>query len=91
MNIFSNGIKAICEKLKKFVNRSSTSAEEKLTERVQQILKEKPCPNLHEVLQNLSHTVTPESDAYKRVRHLAKYARKRRVRKKNQRRLERLQ
>lgn len=49
-----------------------------------------PFQELFDVMQNLSAALEPHCKKKRRIEHLAKHARKRRVRKKNQRRLERL-
>ena len=92
MNIFSKFMKIFCERINSFNHCGpETTLEEQLKGKIHTQMENNPCPNLHEGLETLSQMVTPAPAVSKRVRYLAKHARKRRVREKNQRRLARLQ
>lgn len=84
MNFFGKGLQSIMKRLGSILRHSSPK-ETNLSERACDYLADHPSPNLSEVISALQ--AQTESG---RIYYLSRYARKFRVRKKNQKRLNRL-
>lgn len=84
MNFFGKGLQSIMKRLGS-IFRHSSPEEKELSERACDFISDHPSPNLDEVISALQAQNKPG-----RIYYLSRYARKFRVRKKNQKRLTRL-